>query len=197
MLMDWGIAKRTRQQRPEQAVESLDTIPKGRELFSTRVGSLLGTPAYMSPEQARGETTDERSDVYSLCVLFHELCCLRHYLTEKTTLQEMLDGVIHDAVPLAGSVKSYHQGPTPMDLTWYIKKGLAKDPRHRYQNIGEMIERLAKRRQGIIPIQCHITFVKRVTGEWQRFVDRHPMLITAAMAFTLAGTILLGIFATK
>lgn len=79
-----------------------------------------------------------------------------------------------------------------MDLTWFIKKGLAKEPSHRYQSVAEMIERLALRRQGIIPIQCHITFVKRATGEWQRFVDRHPIFATMLMVLALAGLIALG-----
>ncbi len=41
-----------------------------------------------------------------------------------------------------------------------------------------MIDRLDRRAEGIIPIQCHITFMKRTTREWLRFVDRHPALAT-------------------
>jgi len=37
-----------------------------------------------------------------------------------------------------------------------------------------------------VPIQCHITFMKRVSGEWTRIIDRHPMAITLTMAATVA-----------
>lgn len=74
MLMDFGIARRLRQPWTEQGPAGSGEAPSGKALFSTRVGSLLGTPGYMSPEQARGEPVGERSDIYSLCVLFHEFC---------------------------------------------------------------------------------------------------------------------------
>jgi serine/threonine-protein kinase len=197
MLMDWGIAKRIKGGADETPRAPDGEAPTGRDLFRTRIGSLLGTPAYMSPEQARGEAVDERSDVYSLCVMLHELCCLTHYLADKQTIEAMLDGVIHKAAPLAGSVSSPHQGPTPMDLTWFISKGLAKDPKQRYQSVAEMIERLKRRREGLIPIQCHITFAKRMTSEWMRFIDRHPMLVTVMMGCTLLAAIAFGVRALR
>ncbi len=200
VVMDWGIAKRLRSDAigpdpneilprpssPPMASQSTDHNP---ELFQTRAGLLIGTPAYMSPEQAQGKALDERSDIYSLCVVLHEFLTLRHHLADKGTLDAMLSGVIEQRAPLAGLLRHPHQGPVPMDLAWFVHKGLAKDPAERYQSVAEMIERLQRRRQGMIPIQCPITFMKRVTGEWFRFVDGYPvagMLAAAAMVGLIA-----------
>jgi serine/threonine-protein kinase len=193
-LMDWGIAK------PVGAIDApAPTMRPGaspgraaagrpattERSTATHAGALVGTPAYMSPEQARGEPVDARSDVYSLCVLFHELLCLRHYLAACTTVAAVLDGVQHAHAPAPSFVKSPHQAGAPMDLSWFVRKGLAKHASGRYQSVREMIDRLDAREEGLIPIQCHVTFTKRMTREWLRLLDRHPMAFTAVMTFAL------------
>src|SRR5262249_54418797 len=86
----------------------------------------------------------------------------------------------------AGMVSSTHQVSPPMDLSWFLRKGCAKHPANRYQSVQEMIERLEKRADGVIPIQCHITFMKRVSTAWVRFLDRHPFIVRFLMALVLA-----------
>jgi serine/threonine-protein kinase len=188
-LMDWGIAKPVA--APEQARPRLDPAPLPVRVTATHVGSLIGTPAYMSPEQARGETVDARSDVYSLSVLFHELLGLTHYLSGATTLEAVLNGVQHVRVPMVGGVSSPHQSPAPMDLSWFVHKGVQKDPAKRYQSVAEMIERLDAREDGRIPIQCHVTFTKRVSREILRWVDRHPLVFTMALLLVTMGCLAL------
>ncbi len=186
VLMDWGIAKQLRG-APDATLDA-GALPahasahaKRGALFETVAGQLVGTPAYMSPEQARGEAVDARSDLYSLSMLFHELLCLRHPLAEKRTLDEMIRGVTSEPTPLAGTVHSPHQPAVGMDLTWFVRKGLAKHPANRFQSAEEMLDRLSRRAEGLIPIQCHITFMKRMTGEWSRFLDGHPIVVTLGM----------------
>jgi eukaryotic-like serine/threonine-protein kinase len=188
VLMDWGIAKKLRDDSAA-ATDGATAHPPGHAkrgaLFATVAGQLIGTPAYMSPEQARGEKIDERSDLYSLSILFYELLTLHHPLAEKQTLPEMIHGITSEPILLAGFVDSAHQPSTSMDLSWVLRKGLEKDPAARYQSASEMLERLEQRAEGKIPIQCHITFAKRMTSEWSRFIDQHPKIVSFLMLVAL------------
>jgi serine/threonine protein kinase len=175
-LMDWGIA---------QAVGAPDDVSGT---------GVVGTPAYMSPEQARGEPPDARSDIYSLSVMLHEFLCLRHYLDGCLTVEAVLDGVQRAHAPTATFVPSPHQSPVPADLSWFVSKGLAKHASTRYQTVQEMIDRLDAREEGIIPIQCHMTFTKRVTRELLRSLDRHPVLFSVSVGVFLFAALALGIW---
>jgi serine/threonine-protein kinase len=192
VLMDWGIAKRVAGGTDAGSHASAPSLTASRRgtLFETRTGELVGTPAYSSPEQARGAIIDERSDVYSLALLFHELLCLRHPLEEKKTLPEMLHAVQHEAVPFSSFVSSPHQAPTPAELSWFIHRGVAKDPTKRFQSVSEMIERLERRAEGNFPVQCPVTFAKRVLAAQKRFVDHHPLMTTFLLFSTTVALIL-------
>jgi serine/threonine-protein kinase len=192
-LMDWGIAKPVG--APDIPSPSTGTASAtGERVTSTHVGSVLGTPAYMSPEQARGEPVDARSDVYSLCVLLHELLGLKHYLDHCSTVEAVLDGVQHAHAPAPSFIPSPHQAPAPMDMSWYVRKGLAKEPARRYQSAREMIERLDAREEGLVPVQCPVTFSKRMMREQIRFIDRHPMLYMAMLGLFVASTVALAVW---
>jgi serine/threonine-protein kinase len=136
----------------------------------------------MAPEQLMGAEADARSDVYALCVLFHEFLCLEHYLG-AIDIGDLRHAVTQKAAPHASFARSAYQHTVPVDLGWFVDKGLQKDPAKRYQTVAEMIERLERRSEGEFPIQCHITLTKRVAHAWLRFVDAHPAL------WTVAGTV--------
>jgi len=99
----------------------------------TRTGALVGTPAYMSPEQARGRTVDARSDVWSMGVVAYRA------LTGSlpfvgTALGEILVEIC-TATPLAPSSHVPELGP---EVDRFFEKALAKDPAHRFQSVSEM-----------------------------------------------------------
>ncbi len=182
-LMDWGIAKPVK--AADHARAHIDPPKKPERFTTTHVGAIVGTPAYMSPEQARGEPVDVRSDIYSLCVLLHEFLCLKHYLSEQKTLESLVVAVQHERPASPTFTSSPHQSPTPADLSHFVAKGLEKDPAKRYQTVTEMSERLDAREEGIIPVQCPITFTKRGSREFLRLLDRHPSLVMAVMALSI------------
>jgi serine/threonine-protein kinase len=153
-VVDWGIAKRVG--APEPAVA--DALPDDSTSTATpRAGALIGTPRYMAPEQARGEAADTRTDVWQLSLLFHELLTLHHYLDGRSTVAEVLDGVLHAPIPHPRELAYPHQPPVPADLAWYVMGGLDRDPARRCRDAGELLERLERRQDGDIPIQCPVT----------------------------------------
>jgi serine/threonine protein kinase len=197
VLMDWGIAKPVGAARDlAGTVEASVGEPDGNKsrAFMTRVGSVIGTPAYMSPEQARGENdrVDRRSDLYSASVLFHELIGLRHYLADATSMEAMLEQVRTDDPgfwKLYGARHPDH-GPPPAELMHVAHEGMALDPARRFPSAEAMIARLQGIVEGKIPVQCPITFTKRMSRETSRFVDRHPMAAFVTLLGIFAGAIL-------
>jgi serine/threonine protein kinase len=190
MLMDWGVAKKKGAASPAAVV-----APNADDdLYRTRDGSLVGTPAYMSPEQARGDTDqiDERSDVYALAVVLYELLALEHYLGRQTSVAEMLVAIADGEHTAATFVSNAHQSPVPAELGWFIEKGLAKDPAARYQSVAEMTDHLESVMAGAFPIQCPVTFLKKAGGGGVRFVDRHPALAMVGAPLAL-GIFLFGV----
>ncbi|WP_375766066.1 serine/threonine protein kinase [Archangium gephyra] len=185
-VMDWGLARRVR--TPEgsaQTAQSTGGAPSSlRDAASlqTQLGAVVGTPFYMSPEQARGQhdAVDERSDTYSLAVVFHELLFLRHYLDGRESLAEVLEGVQKEAPPVFADGSNPHQPPVPSELRWFLHKGFAKEPEQRYQSVDEMMMVLQGVMEGRIHVQCQRTLMKRGLHEALRSVDKHPVLLTAA-----------------
>lgn len=192
IVMDWGLAKRVR--TPEIAPPPPDDPPPASEgaahdqpgapprFSTTRIGQLLGTPAYMSPEQASGDTdlVDERSDIYSLCVVFHELLTLRYYLANKTTIQSLLFGVMNEQPQ---DVFSGDLPGIPPELGFFLRRGLAKDPAQRYGAVSEMLEDLQRVSEGRFKVQCAFTGMRRASSDFSRMVRDRPNAALAAFTF--------------
>jgi eukaryotic-like serine/threonine-protein kinase len=187
LLMDWGVAKSVSQEADGAAGAGSEPSAADMLVLETSPGALVGTPLYMSPEQARGEPVTERSEVYSLCILFYELLCLQHPLSGLTRLSDVLLAVVDREIPSVSKQSSPHQPAVPWELTWFLKQGLAKDPEQRYPSVAAMIERLDRRAEGDIPIQCPFTLMKRATTAWSGLQDRHPLLVLLLLLLLLGG----------
>ncbi len=129
-LLDFGIAKL----RPD-----LSNIEG-----STQTGALLGTPHYMSPEQARGLPADARSDLYSVGLLLFEGVTARRAF-EGTQLFELLQGHIEGAPPEPRSLR--HE--LPIEYQRVILKALAKAPEHRFATAQEFTTALREATQSL------------------------------------------------
>jgi serine/threonine protein kinase len=103
----------------------------------TTVGTLLGTPAYMAPEQCQGLAVDGRADIYSLAVIAYEmLCCRLPFQAEDFT--QLVRMHVHDAP------KSPHERDpsVPRALADIVLNGLDKDPAHRPPSAGAFATKL-------------------------------------------------------
>ena len=94
----------------------------------TQAGVVMGTPAYMSPEQVSGRTLDHRTDIFSLGVLLYEMSA-GHRPFEGTSSAELISSILRDSPPSITDLRP----ELPSDLSRIIRRCLEKDPRYRMQ----------------------------------------------------------------
>lgn len=100
----------------------------------TQTDAIMGTPAYISPEQAQGQTVDQRSDIYSLGIILYEMATGRVPFIADTPLA-VLFKQISDPLPLPSAVKP----DIPEPIEQVILKALAKSPDDRFATAGEFV----------------------------------------------------------
>jgi Tol biopolymer transport system component len=137
---------------------------------ATRPGMIVGTVAYMSPEQASGRTLDARSDVFSFGVLLYEQLAGRRPFSGGSDL-EVLKTIIHgDAEPLDADV--------PLAVRMAVDKALAKDPAERYQTMRDFVVDLRRAPRHTIPDAS--TSERRSPRLWMAAAVILPLLAGAA-----------------
>src|ERR1041385_5302597 len=125
-VLDFGLAKVFVDETPEAHLSHSPTLIRG-----TQAGMILGTAAYMSPEQAKGKVVDKRSDIWAFgCVLFEMLTGKQSFSGE--TLTDILASVVR-AEPDWNSLPA----STPEVVRRLLRRCLTKDPKQRLRDIGE------------------------------------------------------------
>jgi TolB-like protein len=130
-ILDFGLAKRSGPSLDTTAVTAATAASESLEL--SRPGAVLGTAAYMSPEQVRGETLDARTDIFSFGVVLYEMA------TGKRAFDGSSQAVVFSAILTAEPPPASQLRPDlPHDLALILDKALAKDRALRYQSASEL-----------------------------------------------------------
>ena len=128
-VIDFGIAKYLEHTVVREAGDAATSTVTGK----TRPGAIIGTVAYMSPEQARGEDVDHRADLWSLGVILYEMLAQRRPFSGLTETG-VVAAIQRDPVPPLPNTK-----PIPRGLQHIVHCALAKEPAKRYQTAAEML----------------------------------------------------------
>jgi serine/threonine-protein kinase len=191
VLMDWGVARSI---GPGTAAADAAAMSAPAEVSlgrasTTRVGALVGTPLYMSPEQARGDNDqlDARSDLYSAALVFHEMLTLEHLRAHHKTLPALLHAAQSEAAPSSGAIFAKRSDAgIGAEYAHYLNKALQLAPDARFRNATEMLETLRLVASGRFQVQCPVTFMKRASLALSGLVDRAPWITMAAALGTAA-----------
>jgi len=167
-VIDFGLAKRL---RPSSA----ETMTGGRDL--TKAGTTLGTADYMSPEQARGEEVDCRTDIWSLGVILYEMAAGSRPF-EGPTHNHVLVAIQDYPAPQLPAGKSI-----PAGLHGVISRALAKKPKDRYGAVAEMLVAL----QAIAGIVSPSGSRVRIALPARRVNYRRIAAVCAAVLLVAAG----------
>jgi len=166
-VLDWGIAS---------AFGDAQSVTDDR---ITKEGTFMGTPKYMSPEQAAGQILemDPRSDIYSLCAILYELITLKHYLgldPKDTSIVSVVSAVLSKPPDAPESVRHNSQTAVSRWLSLTILKGLNKKPEERHQNVNDLAQEIRLFIDGKrSPVSPH-TAIQRVNNELSLFMDLFP-----------------------
>ena len=199
LVMDWGLAKAWR--KPETAlangvaatVQEVESARADRgENFATREGSLMGTPPYMSPEQARGEVNalNGRSDIFSLGIIFYQLLTLRLPFSGKNARDIMQHiGAGAPVVPPLAMNKGAAPATlphcpghlVPQSLSAVALKALAFERERRYQEVKEMQDDLLAFQTGFATTAEQASLARQL----RLFLSRHRKVLVASAAVLL------------
>jgi tetratricopeptide (TPR) repeat protein len=139
-VLDFGLAKLT-----EPSLPAPDTRASTATGISTRSGMVMGTPRYMSPEQARGEKVDARSDIFSLGSVFYEMVTGRAPFPGVTRNDSIAAVLKDEPPPVAGYVPD-----APRELGRIVGKALRKDREGRYQTVKDLLNDLKDLKQELM-----------------------------------------------
>jgi serine/threonine protein kinase len=125
-VLDFGLAK----------LEKVNSDVSATVSDLTRPGMSMGTLAYISPEQARGEEVDARTDLFSLGRVLFEMITGRSMLPQGTTIAVMIDAILNQRPNLPSSI---NRG-IPASIDDIVRKAIAREKSERYATAAKMRE---------------------------------------------------------
>jgi len=173
IVIDWGLAK-------DLSIDDHEALPVGpyrsANADQTVAGSVLGTPAYMAPEQAAGEDTDERADVYALGAILYHLISGRSPHADSSIERILERAVSGDIEPLNAV-----EPDAPVDLLAIVAKAMAHDRDARYRDAKALADDLRRFTTGKLVAAHHYTLSQRAM-RWLRRYRAVALVATAALA---------------
>jgi WD40 repeat protein len=177
-VVDWGLAKDRRLMDDPVAAAEDESLYAHAHADLTRVGSVVGTPAYMPPEQARGEEVDERADVYAIGAMLY------HLLAADPPFEGAPDTVVARVAKYAPVPLVERAPEAPRDLVAIVDKAMARDASLRYPTAQELAKDLSRFLTGqLVGARAY----GRTTLVW-RWLRRHrtPVAVAAVLLTALA-----------
>src|SRR6185312_6918844 len=174
VVIDWGLAKDLHVLTdPKESMK----LPLRASPDETASGSIVGTPAYMAPEQARGDGVDQRADVYALGALLYKVLTGRAPY-QGDTAQEVVDQVKAGPPAPLGELEP----DAPRELVAIVAKAMARAPALRYRSAAELAEDLKLFETGQLVGAHHYTAGQLVS----RWLRRHRVVVgTSAIALAV------------
>jgi len=169
-VLDFGLAKLT-----EVSASFVDTEAPTAANVNTETGALLGTPRYMSPEQARGLKADARSDIFSLGVMLYEMVAGRAPFAGVNVLDVIGAILNQEPTPLL-----QHAPHAPAELQRMVSKALRKDREVRYQTARDLLNDLKDLKE-------ELSFATKQAASGQ--TERNEALTASADAAPTAGRV--------
>jgi WD40 repeat protein len=181
VVIDWGLAKDL--SRP-QADALADGVAPSVAADVTSAGSILGTPQYMAPEQARGGAVDKRADVYALGSLLYQVLCGEPPYRGADASDILAQVVAADPIAV-----ERRQPGVPRELATIVRKAMARDPAARYDSAAELAADLKRFQTGQLvsahEYSAYTLFARRVRKH------RGALLVAAVLLALLAATLTL------
>ena len=176
-ILDFGLA---RQNEPATLAADVENAETG--LANTQAGAILGTASYMSPEQARGQAVDYRSDQFSFGLVVYEMVSGTKAFERDSAIQTMAAILNEDVPPVTAKI--------PAPFRWIVERCLSKDPRHRYDSTRDLYQELRNLSSHLSEALTSSSEVLPASG----IPVSHPRprtiyIVAAALALALAATL--------
>jgi eukaryotic-like serine/threonine-protein kinase len=186
-VLDFGLAKRARDVPPDAATDLAGAVEtRGAVTGLTEVGAVIGTVAYMSPEQALGEPVDHRSDLFSFGVVLYELLTGRLPFAGRTHTA-MIDAVLHGEPE---PIPRFNE-QVPDALVAVVKRLLEKDRERRYQSAADALADLRRIKDdlaaGRAPTSSAQVPASTQTPTWSRWPVRLALAVVVISVVAFAG----------